>query len=185
MALYVWMGRRQGGETQATSGASTTLACNTLFFLNLTLKTADVCNPDPPPSDPPAAAAAASVSAAASAAAGAGAGAAAAGRFRGALLGFDTPPPPPPAAAQQQRQKQQQEDGAAAAAVRAGSAAVGGSQAAGAAASAAAAPAVRPPPLAYPQPGRAPRYDPCIDSKVEVYLNLPEVSDYIDRSTDI
>jgi hypothetical protein len=27
----------------------------------------------------------------------------------------------------------------------------------------------------YPQPGRTPRYDPCIDNKVEVYLNKPEV----------
>ncbi|GBF89345.1 serine carboxypeptidase-like [Raphidocelis subcapitata] len=29
--------------------------------------------------------------------------------------------------------------------------------------------------LSYPQPGRVPRYDPCIDNKVEVYLNNPEV----------
>jgi hypothetical protein len=29
--------------------------------------------------------------------------------------------------------------------------------------------------MGYPQPGRVPRYDPCIDNKVEVYLNKPEV----------
>jgi len=30
-------------------------------------------------------------------------------------------------------------------------------------------------PVHYPQPGRIPRYDPCIDNKVDVYLNKPEV----------
>lgn len=29
--------------------------------------------------------------------------------------------------------------------------------------------------VSYPQPGRVPRYDPCIDNKVDVYLNKPEV----------
>lgn len=28
---------------------------------------------------------------------------------------------------------------------------------------------------AYPHPGRVPRYDPCIDNKVDVYMNKPEV----------
>ncbi|KAI8466501.1 MAG: serine carboxypeptidase-domain-containing protein [Monoraphidium minutum] len=127
--------------------AAVQLAFDEITLINIYDIYADTCHPDPPPEPPVAAAAAA-------------AAAAAPGRHRGALLGDDPPPPPRPAAPR---------GGGAAAAPAAPSPwsslfgpLFGGGGGDGRR-------------VGYPQPGRVPRYDPCIDNKVDVYMNKPEV----------
>lgn len=140
------------------------LAFNEISGINIYQIYADICNPDPPP-EPPVNAAGASPAASPDDAGVTPEG----GRYRGALLGYDpvrpARAPAGTAAADASMVTSGTVKGSRRHLARVTPAPVTGSPGDGAQHQVG----------QYPHPGKQPRYDPCIDNKVDVYLNRPEV----------